>query len=95
MPKTLTDKAVAKLKPKSKTYHHPDPELRGHYVRIQPSGTGLSARGAENVRFTAAAVTKPSWDATSWRRSGPARRRASHSTRPGHLHHIHRIPFGG
>jgi len=39
MPKTLTDKAVAKLQPRAKTYHYPDPELRGHYVRIQPSGT--------------------------------------------------------
>uniref|UniRef100_E6VQ51 Integrase family protein n=1 Tax=Rhodopseudomonas palustris (strain DX-1) TaxID=652103 RepID=E6VQ51_RHOPX len=39
MAKILTDKAVAKLQPKAKTYHYADPELRGHYVRIQPSGT--------------------------------------------------------
>ena len=48
MAKTLTDKAVAKLQPKAKTYHHPDPELRGHYVRVQPSGTRTFAVIARN-----------------------------------------------
>ena len=38
MPKTLTDKGVKSLKPRSQRYAFPDPELRGHYVRIQPGG---------------------------------------------------------
>ena len=38
MRKTLTDKGVVALKPRPKRYAFPDPELRGHYVRIQPSG---------------------------------------------------------
>jgi integrase len=36
--KTLTDKGVAALKPRAKTYHHADPQLPLHYVRVQPSG---------------------------------------------------------
>lgn len=35
---TLTDHMVAKMKPGPKRQTIPDPELRGHYVRIQPSG---------------------------------------------------------
>jgi integrase len=38
MRKTLTDKGVAALKPRASRYAFPDPELRGHYVRVQPSG---------------------------------------------------------
>src|SRR5262245_59070192 len=38
MRKTLTDKGVAALKPRAQRYASPDPELRGHYVRVQPSG---------------------------------------------------------
>src|SRR5262245_10745774 len=38
MRKTLSDKGVAALKPRAQRYAFPDPELRGHYVRIQPSG---------------------------------------------------------
>jgi integrase len=38
MRKTLTDKGVAALKPRAQRYAYPDPELRGHYVRVQPSG---------------------------------------------------------
>jgi integrase len=38
MRKTLTDKGVAALKPRPKGYAFPDPELRGHYVRVRPSG---------------------------------------------------------
>ena len=38
MRRTLTDKGVSGLKPRSDRYAFPDPELRGHYVRIQPSG---------------------------------------------------------
>ncbi len=38
MRKTLTDKGVAALKPRAKRYAHPDPELAGHYVIVQPTG---------------------------------------------------------
>jgi integrase len=38
MRKTLTDKGVLALKPRLKRYAFPDPELRGHFVRVQPSG---------------------------------------------------------
>src|SRR5262245_39718322 len=38
MRKTLSDKGVAALKPRAARYALPDPELRGHYVRVQPSG---------------------------------------------------------
>ena len=37
--KTLTDNMVAKLKPGPKRLTLPDPELRGHYIRITPAGT--------------------------------------------------------
>ena len=36
--KTLTDNMVAKLRPGPKRITLPDPELRGHYVRITPRG---------------------------------------------------------
>ena len=36
--KTLSDIGVANLKPRDKRYTYPDPELRGHYVRVMPSG---------------------------------------------------------
>ena len=36
--KTLSDKGVAALKPRAARYSHPDPELRGHYVRVTPTG---------------------------------------------------------
>lgn len=36
--KTLTDNGVAALKADAKRYTFPDPELRGHYVRVMPSG---------------------------------------------------------
>ena len=38
MRKTLSDKGVAALKPRASRYTFPDPELRGHYVRVQPGG---------------------------------------------------------
>jgi len=38
MRKSLTDKGVAALKPRSQRYAAPDPQLTGHYVRVQPSG---------------------------------------------------------
>jgi integrase len=36
--KSLSDKGVAALRPRASRYAYPDPELRGHYVRVQPSG---------------------------------------------------------
>ena len=41
MRKTLSDKGVAALKPRAARYAFPDPELRGHYVRVQPSGAKI------------------------------------------------------
>jgi integrase len=38
MRKTLSDKGVAALKPRAQRYAYPDPELRGHYVRVTPNG---------------------------------------------------------
>jgi integrase len=39
MRRTLTDKGVAALKPRAKRYAEPDPQLVGHYVRVEPTGT--------------------------------------------------------
>jgi integrase len=38
MRRTMTDKGVAALKPRAQRYAVSDPELRGHWIRIQPSG---------------------------------------------------------
>ena len=38
MRRTLSDRGVAALKPRAQRYAFPDPELRGHWVRVQPSG---------------------------------------------------------
>ena len=38
MPRKMSDKGVAALKPRATRYAKPDPELRGHWIRIQPSG---------------------------------------------------------
>lgn len=38
MRKTLSDRGVAALKPRPRRYAHPDPELAGLFVRVQPSG---------------------------------------------------------
>ena len=38
MRKSLSDAGVAGLKPRAKRYAEPDPELRGHYVRVTPTG---------------------------------------------------------
>jgi integrase len=38
MRKSLSDRGVAALKPRPNRYAFPDPELTGHYVRVQPSG---------------------------------------------------------
>ena len=39
MRKTLTDRGVAALKPRAERYAAPDPQLAGHYVRVQPGGS--------------------------------------------------------
>jgi integrase len=39
MARNLTDKGVAAIKPRAKTYTHPDPQLPGHYVRVTPTGS--------------------------------------------------------
>src|SRR5258708_7175821 len=36
--KSLSDRGVAALRPRAKRYALPDPELRGHYVRVTPNG---------------------------------------------------------
>ncbi|HEY6753195.1 MAG TPA: Arm DNA-binding domain-containing protein, partial [Pseudolabrys sp.] len=38
MRKTITNKGVAALKPRPQAYAFPDPQLVGHYIRVQPSG---------------------------------------------------------
>lgn len=38
MRKRLTDAGVRALKPRAQRYAFPDPQLVGHYVRVQPSG---------------------------------------------------------
>jgi integrase len=38
MRKTLTDRGVATLRPRAQRYAEPDPELRGGWIRVQPSG---------------------------------------------------------
>ena len=37
--KTLSDIGVAALKPRAARYTEPDPELRGHYIRVTPTGS--------------------------------------------------------
>jgi integrase len=39
MLRKMTDKGVAKLKRRAKRYAVPDGELRGHWIRVQPSGS--------------------------------------------------------
>jgi integrase len=39
MRRTMTDKGVAALKPRAQRYALTDPELRGHWIRVQPSGS--------------------------------------------------------
>ncbi len=47
-PKTLTDHMVAKMKPGPKRITTPDPEMRGHYVRITPAGSKSFVAVARN-----------------------------------------------
>jgi integrase len=46
--KTLSDNGVAALKAKAARYTFPDPELRGHYVRVAPSGAKTFAAVARD-----------------------------------------------
>jgi integrase len=46
--KTLSGRGVAALKPRAARYALPDPELRGHYVRVQPSGAKSFVTVARN-----------------------------------------------
>src|SRR5262245_21157401 len=39
MPRKMTANGVAMLKRRAKRYSKSDPELRGHWIRVQPSGT--------------------------------------------------------
>ena len=39
MRKSLSDKGVSALKPRAKRFTYPDPELRGHYVIVYPTGS--------------------------------------------------------
>jgi integrase len=48
MRKTLTDRGVAALKPRPQRYAFPDPEMTGHYVRVQPSGAKAFVTVARN-----------------------------------------------
>jgi integrase len=36
--RTLTDRGVDALKTRASRYHFPDPELKGHYIRVLPTG---------------------------------------------------------
>jgi hypothetical protein len=38
MRRTLTDKGVVALRPRTKRYTKPDPGCLGHYIRVMPSG---------------------------------------------------------
>src|SRR5262245_51462251 len=49
MRKTLTDRGVSKLKVRAKRHAHPDPELRGHYVMVYPTGTRSYAVQARDL----------------------------------------------
>ena len=39
MARNLTDKGVAAIKPRGKTYTQSDPQMPGHYVRVTPTGS--------------------------------------------------------
>ncbi len=46
--KTLTSTGVANLKPRARRYAEPDPELRGHYVRVAATGAKSFVAVARN-----------------------------------------------
>jgi integrase len=59
--KSLSDIGVANLKPRAQRYAFPDPEMRGHYVRVTPSGSK-----------TFAVVTRDPHGKQVWASIGPA-----------------------
>ena len=63
MRKTLTDRSIAALKPRAARYAFADPELRGLYVRISPSGAKSFAT-----------VTRDPNDKQVWTTLGPTNR---------------------
>jgi integrase len=46
--KSLTDKGIAALKPRAQRYAFPDPQLSGHYIRVQPGGAKSFVTVARN-----------------------------------------------
>jgi integrase len=48
MRRTLTDAGVRALKPRPKRYAFADPEVRGHWIRVMPSGVKTYATVARN-----------------------------------------------
>jgi integrase len=48
MRRTLTDKGVIALKPRAERYALPDPQMVGHYVRVQPTGSKTFVAVARN-----------------------------------------------
>src|SRR5262245_14982687 len=58
MRKTLTDRAIAALKPRAKRYTVADPSLAAHYIRIAPTGNktfvcvAIDPRDKRQVRAT-------------------------------------------
>ena len=66
--RTLTDNGVAVLRPKAARYAVPDPELRGHYVRVQPTGAKAFVTVARNPAASRSGRPWPA-DALSMRRA--------------------------
>jgi integrase len=50
MARNFTDKHVAALKPRDKQYAQPDPQLPGHYVRVNPTGSRTYVAVARDPR---------------------------------------------
>ena len=63
--KTLSDRGVASLRPMASRYAMPDPELRGHYIRVQPSGAKSFVAVASAPKGKQAWVTIGPCDALS------------------------------
>ena len=50
MARNLTDKGVAAIKPRGKTYTQSDPQMPGHYVRVTPTGSKSYVAVARDTR---------------------------------------------
>jgi integrase len=84
MRKTLTDHGVAALKPRpGQRYAYPDPELRGHYVRVTPTGAKSFA-----------AVTRDPHGRQVWTTIGPTDRFAIETAREQAREAMQRIRAG-